>query len=122
MANSHKGEVDLKAGDKTYKFRLTTNVLCEMEDHFGKTFNEVMAELGDKPSMKGMREIVRFALSENEPAPDAKQAGEIIDEAGSLAVTEALKKAIKLAFPEPEGEGAENPQTASPADGTGKGS
>jgi len=116
MANQQKGEVGLKAGDVTYRFRLTTNVLCEMEDHFGKTFNEVMAELGEKPSMKGMREIVRFALSENEPAPDAKKAGEIIDEAGSIAVTEALKKAIKLAFPDAK-EGGENPPVTA---GTGK--
>lgn len=122
MANPHRGEVELKAGGNTYTFRLTTNVLCEMEDHFDKTFNEVMADLSDKPSMKGLREVVRFALSENEPAPDAKQAGEIIDMAGSLAVSEALKKAIKVAFPDPESGESKNPPTASPKNGTGKNS
>lgn len=121
MANAQKGEVDLVAGDKTYRFRLSTNVLCEMEDHFGKTVNEVLADIGERPSMKGMREIVRFALSENDPAPDAKEAGKIIDEVGTTQITEALKQALKLAFPDaPEPKEGENPQKASPTTGTGK--
>jgi hypothetical protein len=122
MANPEKGEVDVKAGDKTYRFRLSMNTLCEMEDHFGKSFNEIMADLGEKPSMKGLRTIVMFGLRDNEPAPDEKEAGRVIDAVGVTAINEALKTAIKTAFPDAQEGEAENPQTASPKNGTGKAS
>lgn len=122
MANPQRGEVDLKAGDKTYRFRLSMNTLCEMEDHFGKSFNEIMADLGKKPSMKGLRTVVMFGLRDNEPAPDEKEAGKVIDDVGVTAINEALKKAIKSAFPDVEESEGENPQTASPKNGTGKAS
>jgi hypothetical protein len=122
LGNPQKGEVDLKAGEKTYRFRLSMNTLCEMEDHFGKTFNEIMADLGEKPSMKGLRTVVMFGLRDNEPAPNEKEAGQVIDEVGVTAINEALKKAIKTAFPDVQESAGENPQKASPKNGTGKAS
>jgi len=121
MANPIKGEVALVAGEKTYNFRLSANTLVEMEDHFGgKSFNEIMEDMGSRPSIKGLRTVVWFALSENDPAPDEKEAGRIIDAAGMTAINEALKKAIEITFPPRKESEEENPQTA--ADGTGKGS
>lgn len=104
MANPHRGQVSLVAGDTTYTVSLSTNALCEIEEHFGKSVSEVAGLLGaDNVSMKTVRAIFWAALQDNHPDVDLKGAGLIITEAGMPAAMDAIGKAFKIAFPETSG-------------------
>lgn len=100
MANPHRGQVPLVAGDTTYTLCLSTNALCELEDITGETVTQVTEKLnGAGASMKLIRALVWAGLQDHHPDVDVKAAGKIISQAGMVACMEAIGKAFELALP-----------------------
>lgn len=111
MANPHRGQVSLQAGDTTYKLCFSANALCELEDATGETVTEVAGKLnGQGASMKMLRTLVWAALQDEHSDIDLKGAGRVITDAGMAATMEAIGKAFEMAFP--ASEGSEHPTKA----------
>lgn len=103
MANPHRGEVTLEAGDKIYTLVLSTNALCDLEDHFGgRSFVQIVSDLNSPETMqiKTVRAVVWACLQEHHSGTDIKAAGTIITAAGMQNALEAVGKAVKQAFPD----------------------
>jgi hypothetical protein len=101
MANKHKGEVALKAGDTTYTLRYGSNSLVELENRFGKNIGEIGQML--KPETLGITEIRALlwcALLKHHPETTEHGAGNIMDDAGMTAALMAAAEAFVLAFPD----------------------
>lgn len=98
MANPHRGEVALVAGDKTYTLALTINAVCELEDLLQKSVSEIEQDRG---SIRTLRAMLWAALREHHPM-DLEDAGRLMQEAGASAAGEAVRKAVSLAFPAPD--------------------
>lgn len=111
MANRLKGEVEIKAGDKTYVLRLSINAIVEIEGLLGLSINEVAASLADPERVKvgTLRAIVWGGLRQHHPALTLAEAGEIIGEAGIAQIGDVIGQAFNVAFPGPETSAA-NPQ------------
>jgi len=107
MANPHRGEVALHAGDQTYTLRLSVNAVIEIENHFDLGINQVSEKLSNPASMRlgNLRAIVFYALKEHHPNMTESGAGEVIGRAGFDAVGEAIQEAMRLAFPEATDDG-----------------
>ena len=108
MANPARGEVDLKAGDKTYTLKLGANALASLTGALSMGLGEVNEAL-----TAGRIDVIRavlWAALLKEHKLDLIQTGDVMDEAGFDAVGEAIGKALALAFPDATPE--ENPQTA----------
>lgn len=119
MANRERGAVEIEAFDRTFTLRFSFNAMCEIEDHFDKSFDEVMTSLNTKhPRLTTLRGVLWGAMCENEPRPSLQNIGELVDELGAEAIGAAIGKAMEAAFPKSE-DGAGNPRKASKA-GTGK--
>lgn len=111
MANPHRGQVALKAGDATYTLCLSANAICELEDHTGRSISEIATSLnGNNVGMKTVRALVWAALQDHHPDVDLKEAGRIITDAGMAETMEAVGNAFSLAFP--EGDGGSRPPKA----------
>lgn len=121
MANPHRGEVELHAGDQTYTLRMSINAIVEIEDHFDLGINQVAAKLSDVAGMRlgTLRSVIRLALKEHHPDLTEEAVGEIIQAAGFAATGEAIQKAMRAAFPEAKSDG---PPRKAKQDGTGKAS
>lgn len=121
MANPHKGEVELIAGDETYRLRFSINAMVELEDHFDMGITELGDLMGDptKFRLKTFRKIVWAGLTDNHDNLSESEVGEIISLAGIPATTQAIQKAFSEAFPQSEAGDKENPRKASRG-GTGK--
>lgn len=100
MGNSSRGSVALQVGDTAYTVSFSINALCELEDAFGVTVQEVGALFGENASMKDVRKLARCALSDHHPDVSDKEAGKVVSDAGLPAFMDAVQKAFKLAFPE----------------------
>jgi hypothetical protein len=109
MANPHKGEVPLVAGDTTYTLRFSTNALASIEDVLGLGVSEVIAAMQGSVKIGTLRAVLWGGLQGAHKGTSLLDAGDIIDAAGVSAASEAISKAFQLAFPAPEG-GSENPQ------------
>lgn len=113
MANSQKGEVELKAGDRTYVLRYSIDAICTIEEKLGKNFLRVVAEMQNPAtvSVTMMREVLHAGLAEHHPELTLKEAGELLVAAGG--VVGAMKKvndAFGAAFPDAEASGTPRPQ------------
>jgi len=122
--NPHKGEIELKAGDKSYVLRYSIDAICSIEERTGKSFLRVVAEMGNPATMTvtTMREILHAGLAENHPEMSLKDAGELLVAAGG--VVGAMKKvnsAFEAAFPKAEASGTPRPpgRAERPKAGTG---
>ena len=104
MANRERGEVTLRAGGTSYVMRFGINEMCDLEDEFGRSINEIVAMLGRTEDFRisHMRALVAAGLRGALPDMDAAQAGEIMNEAGMTVVSEAVQDAFNLAFPADE--------------------
>jgi len=111
MANPHRGEVSLKAGDTTYTLSLSANAICELEDHTGRDIGDIASSLNGNVAMKLVRALVWAALQDHHPDMDIKGAGRVITEAGMPACMEAIGVAFQRAFPDAE-EGSARPPKA----------
>jgi hypothetical protein len=104
MANPHRGEVELKAGDQTYTLVFTINAVCELEGALNKGINEIVADMA---RVSTIRAVLWAGLQELHPM-DLKAAGAIMHEAGAAATAEAVNRAMSLAFPPKDA--TKNPQ------------
>lgn len=112
MANPHKGEVELKAGDRAYVLRFSIDAICHLEAATGKPFAVTASEMSnpDKASMTLVRMLLHAGLQEHHPELSLKEAGEIIIDAGGMAVvTVKVFEAFAAAFPTPEASGTPRP-------------
>ncbi|WP_332717337.1 hypothetical protein [Pelagibacterium mangrovi] len=118
MANRQRGAVEIEAFDRTLTLRFSFNAMCEIEEHFDKSFDEVMSSLNTKhPRLTTLRGVLWGAMCENQPRPSLSNIGELVDELGAEAIGAAISKAMEAAFP--KSDASENPPKASKA-GTGK--
>ena len=114
MANPHKGEVEIKAGEATYTLRFSIDAICSLEAATGKPFTACAVEMTDAKtaSMTLVRLLLHAGLKENHPQISLKESGEIIPAAGGmLVVTEKVFEAFALAFPAPEASDSARPPT-----------
>lgn len=111
--NPHKGQVALEAKDKCYILRFSIDALCHLEAATGKPFAVTASEMAaepDKVSMTTTRILLHAGLREHHPDLSLKEAGEIILDAGGMAVVTAkIFEAFALAFPQPEASGTPRP-------------
>ena len=124
MANPHKGEVELKAGDKRYILRFSIDAICALEEATGKSFPVLAVEMSDpaKFTVSLVRQILFAGLTTEHPDITLREAGEIILEAGGLIeVMGKVGEAFELAFPAKEARGTPRPPNRAPSrkDGTG---
>ena len=94
MANPLRGEVELKAGEKTYVLRYTTNALVELEERTGRS----VMDIANRPSFKDARALVWAGLIHANPDLTLEQAGEIMDAAGFTEAIQAASQALRKAF------------------------
>ncbi len=110
--NPHKGEVELKAGDRVYVLRFSIDAICQLEATTGKPFAVTALEMTDptKASMTLVRTLLHAGLQERHPDLGLKEAGEVIIAAGGMTVvTTKVFEAFALAFPQPEASGTPRP-------------
>ena len=120
MANRERGAVEIEALGRTLTLRFSFNAMCEIEEHFDKSFDDVMESLNGKSRrLTTLRGVLWGALGENEPRPSLDEIGTVIDDVGPAEIGEALGNAFQAAFPQPEEGKAKNPRKASKA-GTGQ--
>ncbi len=113
MANPHKGQVELKAGDSTYILRYSIDAICSLEASLDKGFPAIVADMSNPATMRlsAVREVLRAGLQEHHPDITVKQAGELIISAGgALVVLGKVNEAFGAAFPEPEASDKKSPR------------
>jgi len=101
--NLLKGEVPLKAGNKEYTLKLTTNALCELEDLLDMGVNEIIiASAKNILTLKQVRGMLYCACLEHhkEEVVDIDAAGKIIDVAGYRETWTAVVNAIAACLPD----------------------
>lgn len=92
-----RGNVEVKA-DRSYRLRLTTNVLCDFEEIAQRPFADVAVDFASgRPRMTDVRLLLSLGLS---PQVDLRQAGEVIDAVGVAKSIELVVTAIAAAFPD----------------------
>lgn len=99
MANPARGEVALRVGDEDFILKFSTNAICQVEERLDKGLNTIIANM---ERVTTVRALLWAGLLAHRPDTSIGQAGEIIDRAGMAPVTEALGKALALAFPKAE--------------------
>lgn len=121
MANPHRGQVPLDAGDVTYTLSMSINAMCALEDHLGRPIGEIMMEMyavqanPARLSVKLPRAVLWAALQDHHSEIDEAGAGGIIDLVGVAAAMAAVTKAMTLAFPTKEkGKGKERTENRPP--------
>lgn len=108
MANPHRGQVPLVAGEATYTLSMSINAMCALEDHLQRPIGEIMLEMyavqanPGRLSMKLPRAVLWAALQDHHGEIDEAGAGNIIGEAGVAAAMAAVTRAMTLAFPAKE--------------------
>ncbi|WP_157014896.1 GTA-gp10 family protein [Mesorhizobium xinjiangense] len=115
MANPHRGQVSLEAGDKAYTLSFSVNAICELEDALDRPVARIAEELNDPENirMSTVRSVIWAALQDCHPGTTIQEAGEIATVAGTTAIMEALGRAFQLAFPDAaEGKGKPRPRKA----------
>lgn len=106
MANPHKGEVELVAGDKTFLLRFSIDDICAVEEKSGKGFVALTSAMSDPDRMtiSGIRLLLWGALRTHHADVTLLQAGNLITSAGGLAkVVPILAIALERAFPQESG-------------------
>jgi hypothetical protein len=120
MANRYRGEVDLKAGGKTYTLRLGMDEVARIDDQTGKNLlsGTGFANLVQSPG--ALLEASVIAFSRHHPDMARDQVSELIDEVGLMPFIEALSTSYEALPGRPEA-GASDPNPAA-ATGTSAGS
>lgn len=98
MANKKRGEVAIAHDGAAYVLRYDVNALCNLEDAFGKSIGDVIADLDtESVSMRTVRSVFAAGLS---PAVDDIKAGEIMQSIGMAEASALIGQAFSAAFPE----------------------
>ncbi len=106
MANQHRGQVALQAGDEAYVVSFSINAMCELEGLLDRSVIDIMTELEmsrddfTKLRMQTVRAIVWASLRDHHPDTSMKDAGDIISAAGVPVVMAKIAEAIMLSFPQ----------------------
>jgi len=122
MANPHKGEIELKAGDNTFILRYSIDAICSLEDEMDKGFPAIAAEMGDPKTMRvsSVRKVLLAGLREHHPDMTLKHAGELMLAAGgAVVVLGKVAEAFAAAFPDAEAEGKKSPPQRANSRGAG---
>lgn len=98
MANPHRGEVELKAGEKTYTLSFTINAVCELEAALDKPLMDVVSDMGRLMTIRA----VLWAGLRHHHKVTLEEAGDVMQAAGAPATAEAINLALSRAFPQPE--------------------
>jgi hypothetical protein len=118
MANPHRGEVALKAGDKAYTASFSINAMCDLEQLMRRSIVEIAMELEMVESnpttlrMGTVRAVTWAALRQHHPELTEADAGDILAEAGFAEVMKVVLQAIYAAFPAAPKGGSGRPQGA----------
>ena len=104
MANPHRGEVEIKAGEKAYTLVFTINAICDVEEETGADL------LADLTRLSKVRLMLYAGLRTRHPEISRADAGAIIETIGVDVVQQAIVKALEIAFPKKPGKVAGNPQ------------
>ena len=100
MSNPLRGEATLKAGDVERTIVFDVNAFCELEAATGLGVNELVETMQGSPSFTLLRQIFTAGLQAKHPGTTARDAGQIMSDAGLDQMTEALNKAMSAALPE----------------------
>ena len=103
MANPIRGEVELKAGEKTYQLRLSINSIVEIETLLDRGIGQIIESLDpDRVRVGTLRALLWGALRENHPTISIFDAGDLISQIGAAVAGEKIGEALKAAFPPAE--------------------
>lgn len=117
MANPHRGEVELLAGDERLVLRFTMNTLCALEEKFGLPIAQVgqMIEKPEDFKVATARTFLWAGLLHANPALTEDEAGAIEVEGGIPVVMGKVMEAFVKAFPSQKPGTAPRPQKAAKA-------
>lgn len=114
--NLLKGEVPLKAGDKEYTLKFTTDALCQLEDLLDMGINELIISASKNIlRIKQVRAMLYCACLQHhkEEMTSLEVAGKIIDVTGFSETWTAVVKAIAACLPDHDkGESAGQKKTS----------
>jgi hypothetical protein len=146
MANPHKGEVAIAAGDATYTWCFSANAIASLEDRLDRGVFDISEEIElwmpprdgaghlvsedpgavrvrmGKVRVGFLREVFLSGFVDAHKDLTLADAGRIMDEIGGMHVALAMVlKGMSIAFPQAEASGTVNPpQAPAPSpDGTG---
>jgi Phage tail tube protein, GTA-gp10 len=104
MANRMRGEVAIDVDGKAHVLRFDTNRLCDLEDIFGLSVNEVIDLLKDDKKVRigTVRKLVWAGLGGKE-AMTLQEAGDVVSALGVQGAMEKVGEAMTLAFPATDG-------------------
>lgn len=128
IANEARGEVAFTVGEQAYVLRLTTNAICAVQKRTGKTYGELVAQLG-RVDYSDIRELFWAALQpyHAKAFPTLEKAGDLIDEAGRHnGVLEVLLTLLQVNRPPAKrgdggSDGDDRPRTAQAGTGDNSG-
>ena len=92
MANPHKGDVTVKAGDKEYTLRLDFNASCELEAATGKS-SFALAKAMEEPTASLVRAMLWACLRRHHRNLSLDEVGDIISDIGPDVAADWLKQA-----------------------------
>lgn len=99
MANPHRGEVALQAGEDTYRFCFTIDALCQLEERLDLSIVEISGLLNQGAvRLKVLRAILWAGLQTHHAPIDEKAAGELIGQIGAVPLMGAIVSAMNQAF------------------------
>lgn len=101
MANPLKGEVEFKAGEKTYTLVFDNNAIVEVETMLGRSIFGIMDLMSDKTKVElgHIRALLWGGLRRHYPNVTIVEAGDILGEVGGIAVVaEPIIKATAIAL------------------------
>ena len=99
MANPTRSEVAFKVGEVEYTLKFSTNAICELESRLDKGLNTIVANM---ERLTTVRAMLWAGLQSKHESITIDRAGDIIDQCGMAAATEAIGKALNAAFPRPD--------------------
>lgn len=125
MANPHRGETSVEIGGKTYVLCYGMNACAELENHLGRSFPEIVAELQswkenpERIRVTTVRALLWAGLRRRHSSVTLEQAGDLIDEIGFSNVWQPVNEAFERAWPDPD-EAETKGQRPTNGTGTGK--
>ncbi len=111
--------VELKAGGKVYRLRLTTNSICRLEERAGTGIFELVDRASDpkRISVRDIRLLFWAALLSEHDLTE-EEAGALMDSVGWSAVNDAIARTVVAAQPM-LAEGGEGKKVEAPVGSTG---
>lgn len=95
MANSHRGEVDLVANEKTYTLKMDTRAISLAEDAESDGIGALLEEVEKSNKVGVMVTLLWASLQRHHKGITVEQVQDIVDEVGIKAVTSVLATAFE---------------------------